>query len=237
MWNDNYTYAALLFGSILFPFLFSFEKNIRFIRFLKPVLFAILFPGVFFIVWDALFTYLGFWSFSPLYTLGPRLWGLPVEEWLFFVVIPYCSLFVYEVLRYYLPRLEFHKTVGLFLTVIAALLLVLGISAYGVWYTFVCLTSASLFLFILLSQKDIRNYRSHFLLAFGVSCIPMFTVNGVLTALPVVEYNSAFFSGYRISTIPAEDFAYFLLLFSMNFVVYQKVKKRNCCFGHEPKQQ
>lgn len=226
MWDNNYTYAALLLGSILFPFLFSFEKNIRFIRFLKPVFFAVLLPGVFFIVWDALFTSLGFWSFNPLYTLGPRFLGLPIEEWLFFLVITYCSLFVYEVLLLYLPRVEFNKSAGLFLTVIAVVLLVLGVLAYGVWYTFVCLTSAALFLFILLSQKDIYKYRSHFLLAFGVSCVPMFVVNGVLTALPVVEYNTAYFSGFRIGTIPAEDFAYFLLLFSMNFVVYQKAKKK-----------
>ena len=43
----------------------------------------------------------GYWWYSARYTLGLRLLGLPVEEWLFFIVIPVCALLTYEALGSY----------------------------------------------------------------------------------------------------------------------------------------
>lgn len=225
MWNDKFTYTLLLVGSIIFPLLFSFEKNIRFIQFRKSIFRAILIPGVFFIVWDVLFTKLGYWSFNSAFTFEPRFLGLPIEEWFFFVVIPYCSLFVYEVLRFYMPKLDFNKSLKLLLWVISILLFVAGIFKFGVWYTFICFGTTSIFLFVVLLEKSMDTKLTHFVIAFLISCLPMFVVNGILTALPVVEYNQQYFSGLRIGTIPIEDFCYFLLLFSMNVFVYEKTKK------------
>jgi len=48
--------------------------------------------------WDLIAVHHGDWWFSARYTLRPRLAGLPVEEWLFFLVVPVCSLLAYEVL-------------------------------------------------------------------------------------------------------------------------------------------
>ncbi len=48
--------------------------------------------------WDLIAVHSGEWWFSARYILGLRLAGLPVEEWLFFVVVPVCALLTYEVL-------------------------------------------------------------------------------------------------------------------------------------------
>jgi lycopene cyclase domain-containing protein len=48
--------------------------------------------------WDLIAVHHEEWWFSPRYTLGPRIAGLPVEEWLFFLVVPICALLTYEVL-------------------------------------------------------------------------------------------------------------------------------------------
>jgi lycopene beta-cyclase len=48
--------------------------------------------------WDLIAVRRGDWWFSARYILGPRLAALPVEEWLFFLVIPICALLTYEVL-------------------------------------------------------------------------------------------------------------------------------------------
>ena len=48
--------------------------------------------------WDLIAVHRGYWWFSARYTLGLRLAGLPVEEWLFFGVVPACALLTYEVL-------------------------------------------------------------------------------------------------------------------------------------------
>lgn len=49
--------------------------------------------------WDLIAVRHGDWWFSARYTLGPRPAALPVEEWLFFLVVPVCALLTYEVLR------------------------------------------------------------------------------------------------------------------------------------------
>ena len=54
--------------------------------------------------WDLVAVHRGYWWFSPCYILGLRLAGLPVEEWLFFAVIPVCALLTYEVLGRGAPR-------------------------------------------------------------------------------------------------------------------------------------
>lgn len=48
--------------------------------------------------WDLIAVRRGDWWFSVRYTLGPRPAALPVEEWLFFLVVPVCALLTYEVL-------------------------------------------------------------------------------------------------------------------------------------------
>jgi len=49
-----------------------------------------------FVGWDLIATARGHWSFTSRYVLGVRLLGLPVEEWLFFLVVPLCGLLTYE---------------------------------------------------------------------------------------------------------------------------------------------
>lgn len=55
----------------------------------------------FFIIWDIVFTEKGIWGFNESYLLGYFLWDLPVEEWMFFVSIPYACVFSYFVFRSY----------------------------------------------------------------------------------------------------------------------------------------
>lgn len=49
-----------------------------------------------FITWDLLATASGHWTFDPAQTFGVRLWGLPLEEYAFFVVIPLAAILAFE---------------------------------------------------------------------------------------------------------------------------------------------
>ncbi len=49
-------------------------------------------------VWDIVATRRGHWWWSPEQVIGWRPLGLPVEEWLFLLVIPICVLLTYDVL-------------------------------------------------------------------------------------------------------------------------------------------
>ena len=223
---EKFSYLALMMGSLFFPFIFSFEKQISFYRRWKSLSIAILISGVFFIVWDSLFSYFGFWSFNDKFILGPRFLGLPLEEWMFFIVIPYCSVFIYETSKLYLPRLNYNKQIEYLLWFVVIVFSVLAIMNFGKWYTFINMISNVLLLVYVLVFSNFKKYYTHFALTFVVSFFPMLFVNGVLTSMPVVEYNSSFFSEIRLMDIPIEDFSYFLLLLLMNLLIYEKIESR-----------
>jgi lycopene beta-cyclase len=57
-------------------------------------------PVAVFALWDVLAIRRGDWSFNPRFVTGWKLpFGLPVEEALFFVVVPLCALLTYESVR------------------------------------------------------------------------------------------------------------------------------------------
>jgi lycopene cyclase domain-containing protein len=52
--------------------------------------------AVLFVVWDVAAAASGQWRFDPAQTFGVRLWGLPPEEYAFFVVIPLAGILTFE---------------------------------------------------------------------------------------------------------------------------------------------
>jgi lycopene cyclase domain-containing protein len=61
-------------------------------RLLKTVLPV---AGVF-VTWDVAATAAGQWHFDPAQTFAGRLWGLPLEEYAFFLVIPFAAILTLE---------------------------------------------------------------------------------------------------------------------------------------------
>jgi lycopene cyclase domain-containing protein len=57
---------------------------------------AILPVAAFFVVWDLLAIIGNVWSYNPDYVSGIHLGVFPVEELLFFIVIPLCGLLTYS---------------------------------------------------------------------------------------------------------------------------------------------
>ncbi len=222
----NYTYLLLMLGTIAGPLAFSFEKEVRFytkIKFLVP---AVLFSGAIFILWDLRFEELGIWSFNPRYLTGIYILNLPVEEWLFFLVIPYASVFVYEVLN---VKLSTFEKPNLFVAVSLVLLVAFAYMAYSArqhLYTFFTFFLLTIYFGYTIFRNRFKPHYTKFYLTWLILLIPLMIVNGVLTALPVVEYNSSHILGLRIFTIPVEDFFYFFLLLLMNLTIYEYMKKQ-----------
>ncbi|HZA12673.1 lycopene cyclase domain-containing protein [Mycobacterium sp.] len=72
----------------------------RLIRALVPV-------AVGFLIWDAVAIAAGVWTYNPRYVTGIALPGrIPIEEVLFFVVIPLCGLLTYSAVNAMLNRLR-----------------------------------------------------------------------------------------------------------------------------------
>ena len=54
---------------------------------------------VVFTTWDVLAIRAGHWAYDPRQTTGWRIGNVPIEELLFFVVIPTCSILSFEAVR------------------------------------------------------------------------------------------------------------------------------------------
>jgi lycopene cyclase domain-containing protein len=235
--NLHYTYFLILACSFIGPLLLSFDKKVAFCKQWKFVFPAMLLPALFFIVWDELKTKSGVWSFSEAYITGVKLSSLPVEEILFFFIVPYCCVFIYECLRIYFPSI-INKKWGR--GVMMMLLIGFGIAAvvsFGKNYTFYTSLFNTLFIGSLLLFKKYWNGfdASSFFVSYAVTVIPFLIVNGFLTAIPVVLYNDAENLGIRIFSflpwpmhnIPVEDIFYGMLLILMNVAILEKLRRKN----------
>ncbi|GAA4821687.1 lycopene cyclase domain-containing protein [Algivirga pacifica] len=217
---------------IIFPLLLSFDKKVHFYTYWKALWPAITVVGTFFILWDILFTAYGVWGFNPRYLQGIAFFGLPIEEILFFVTVPYACIFTHYVLTTYFPyqlseQLTEKITLGLQL-VLGGLLVIY----WDNWYT------ASAFAFTLLLIMGIersahKTILRQFYWTYLVMLLPFLLVNGVLTGTGIEEevvwYNEAHFMGFRILTIPLEDSIYGmgLILGGVFMTEYLRKKKRN----------
>lgn len=226
MIKDSFVYLIINFFTILYPIAQSFEHRLRYYKNWKFLFPAILITGVFFVIWDIFKTYYGVWQFNPKFLTGFFIFNLPIEEWLFFLTVPYACIFIYEVLIYYIKKDILSKIAPIILNLIAFINIIIAIIFYDRAYTFVVMFFNGFFLlFNTLYLKP--KWLGRFLLAYLVSIIPFFAVNGLLTYLPVVIYNDMENLGIRIWTIPIEDTMYSMLLFMMNISIYEYLKSRN----------
>ncbi|NLC48815.1 MAG: lycopene cyclase domain-containing protein, partial [Bacteroidales bacterium] len=97
-------YTIILLASISIPFLLSFDKKLQFYKQWKYLLPSIVAIALFYIANDIYFTKIGVWGFNTDYLSSVFLFKLPIEEWLFFIAIPYASIFLHDVLHVYFPR-------------------------------------------------------------------------------------------------------------------------------------
>ncbi|MDH3711744.1 MAG: lycopene cyclase domain-containing protein [Cyclobacteriaceae bacterium] len=226
---SRFLYLFLDLASIAIPLAWSFEKKVRFFRDWKYLFPAIALTGLFFIIWDVVFTDWGVWGFNPTYLSGYYLLNLPVEEWLFFICIPYACVFTYRSLSYFIKKDLLQAASPIITKVLIFLLLLIGLIHFQNAYTFT--TFISLALFLLWHLLVVKSpYLGRFYLAYLVILIPFFTVNGILTGsfIPneVVWYDDQENLGIRMFTIPVEDTFYGMLLILMNVTIYEYLKHK-----------
>ena len=225
MIEKQFTYLIINLLTFIFPIIQSFESKIKFVKNWKFVFPAIFLTGTFFIIWDVFKTKYGVWSFNEEYLLGMYLINLPLEEWMFFLTVPFACVFVYEVVNFYIKNDIFGKIANKLSIALGIILLILAIVNYDKSYTSIVFSFGGIFALI---HGIFFKYQwlGKFYLAYLASLLPFFIVNGFLTALPVVIYNNSENLGIRIYTIPIEDTIYSFLLLLMNLTFYEYFKKK-----------
>jgi len=212
-------YFILDLAAIAIPLAFSFDKRLEFNKTWAALFISMLIVGVLFVAWDSLFVKMGVWGFNADYLSGIYFFRLPLEEYLFFICVPYASVFTFHVFRKQLPGFSIQdKTIRSLVLPLAFILIVTGIIFRSRWYT--CTTFLFAGISLMASYYYFKKFLPHFLISFCVILIPFFIMNGILTGSfikeEVVWYNNSENIGIRIFTIPFEDIFYGLTLILWN---------------------
>jgi lycopene cyclase domain-containing protein len=183
----------------------------------RRLLLAYFLVSIPFILWDVWAASGGHWGFNPDFTLGIYWFGLAFEEVLFFFTVPLVCLVIFLAVDKHVSG-GVHSSQGL-----VAAFGFIGLLLATIWpelgYTrtvgIVLLVSS----LILLAEKKLivrKSFWQFQLILFGLFIL----ANSVLTALPIVTYGEASMIGFRVATIPIEDFAYNFALINSFLAVY-----------------
>ncbi|MFA6357983.1 MAG: lycopene cyclase domain-containing protein [Candidatus Omnitrophota bacterium] len=94
------SYMLVLILSGIFPLVLSFYPPLKFWRNSKALILTLSILVIFFGAWDVFAVWRTHWYFNPQGIIGLRIINLPLEEWLFFIVIPFCCIFTWEALKF-----------------------------------------------------------------------------------------------------------------------------------------
>lgn len=222
-------YFALLIASISAPLILSFDKKLKFYKNWKYLFPALIIVAVFYIICDIYLTKVGVWGFNAKYHINLLFYNLPIEETLFFIIIPYASIFLHASFNLYFPKIKLSNKFTNVLTIsIIFFSIFIVINNYNKIYTTYALIL--LIVALILSFFDKHKTLNQFYITFLIILVPFIIVNSILTGSfieqEVVWYNNSENLGIRVFTIPIEDFGYGFSLILFNLFIFNKLKSR-----------
>lgn len=221
-------YLAVELCALAIPLAFSFDRKVAYFRMWPFLLPSILINAVIFVSLDIYFTSNGIWGFNPEYHSRLMIAGLPLEELLFFIIIPYCSLFVHYVFIAYLPGVTVNKSISGLLSALLILLLLVA-AVLNLTRTYTSFYSAMTAVIILIAWIANPAMLSRFYITFLIIMIPFLLVNSILTGSfiegEVFWYDNNEISGVRLFSIPVEDVLFGFSLILLNLLVAERLRK------------
>jgi lycopene cyclase domain-containing protein len=221
-------YLSLLLISVIIPLGLSFDRKVGFHRHWKTLFPSVIIVGSVYITADIFFVKAGIWGFNPAYHSKIVLLGLPLEEWLFFVLIPYACVFIHYVFISYFPDLILSNIfVRIFSAILIVIILTITIINYNKTYTL--FNFSLLIISILIALFDRHRLLNRYYISFLIMLIPFFIVNSILTGtlIPgeVVWYNNSEIIGIRLLTVPVEDTGYAFSLVLLNLLLINRFQE------------
>jgi lycopene cyclase domain-containing protein len=171
--------------------------------------------SLFFIIWDYFVTDI-WWHFNSdfiLFESFAKQFRLPLEEILFFFVVPFALLTFLKNILQYTQKSTFLLEKNMFSVNVFVVRLLLFTLAFiffyqQQWYSFTIVVLLQFVEYSLLLVKSV---------SFGLlfTLCTTFIFNLYLTYLPIVTYTQSYKTGYMVGTIPIEDFGYAIILYLM----------------------
>lgn len=224
----NYLYLLLNISSVFVPFVASFHPRLKFYKKWPFLLISMVLTNIVFISWDIWFTKIGVWGFNSDYLVGYSIFNLPIEEWLFFVCIPYACVFMHYAILELKPKFSLSSKLSSSISNVLLIgFMLLTIFNHDKLYT---LFNYSLATVLLLIVKRLHlKLLSTFYITFLFMLLPFFIVNGVLTGAgiqnQIVWYNNVENLGIRMYTIPFEDATYAFTLILSNIFIIERLQR------------
>jgi lycopene cyclase domain-containing protein len=217
-------YEYLIFNIIVLigPVFFGAQKRFYFFNHWRETFISVAAVAIPFLVWDSLVTGLH-WDFNSNYIIGIKFFKLPIEEILFFITVPYACIFTWEMVTRHSREGELNynglKNIFQFAFIIGGIIfLFLGKGYTGLAFLIFGLA-------IIFDRKFGANIIGQRKFIFFFVLVSLFTLvfNGYLTWRPVVTYGEQYQLGFRIFTVPFEDFIFGYSLLILNTTIYQKL--------------
>ncbi len=187
---------------------------------------AILFSVAIYIMWGARFYQSGIWTFNRAYITGINIWNLPIEKWIFLLVVSFVSLAVYEWAKI---RFSSFEKPNFFLALSLILLFVFILTAFFFrqkLYPFFTFFLLSVYFGYTIFRNRFKKHYSKFYLTYLIIIVPVLIIKGLLISLPVIFYENSATLGIRLFNIPIEEFGYFFLLILMNISIFEYLNER-----------
>lgn len=226
-----FTYLLINFFTVIVCFVFSFNKRIRFDRYFLPFIKASTIVAIPFIIWDIYFTRMGVWWFNMDYTINKTICGLPIEEWLFFICIPFSCVFTFFCLEKFI-RLDWANAFNNIIVFLSTIVCSWAALMFHTRIYTLATAIATLVTLLFLHFVAKAEWLGKASLVFLILMLGFVPVNGVLTGMcldaPIVNYNPGELLNIRLITIPIEDAVYGYSQFLLNiyfFKVFQKANK------------
>jgi len=217
----------LMFNIIVLsgPLFFGSMRRFYFIDRWPYALLSIVVAGAPFIIWDILVTG-RHWFFNESYILDLRFAALPIEEWLFFFTVPFACLFTWEMIIRHLPGGSTRS--GTVMRYLVYILPAAGLAFFymGKEYTGLVMFILAMVLYLDRVLETDLVYKKHFYWYLIITSGFTLLFNGYLTARPVVLYGDTYQLGWRVMTIPVEDFGYGFSLIFLCTVIYEALKRK-----------
>lgn len=217
-------YLLFNLAVVFFPLVLSVWPPTDFRPFFRSTLVACLIVAVPYVVWDALVAG-AHWDFNPKYILGLEIAGLPVEEIAFFITVPFACVYTWIILiegeiGANDPRLRLTYPLWFATLPVGGWALSLGKG-----YTGLMLISLGVAAALDLILRTHLLLKPRFWLLLGIVGAFTLVFNGYLTSRPVVTYGEQYQVGFRVTTIPIEDFGYGIGLVYAVMVVFTFLTK------------
>ena len=104
---DHFQYLLLMACCLLITLPLEFVLSARVYRRAAGLAFAVIPVVIIFSIWDIVGILRDHWSYSARFTTGWKLiFDMPVEELVFFIVMPICGLLTYEAVGHVLGLLQ-----------------------------------------------------------------------------------------------------------------------------------